>query len=168
MKKKLIFLAVLLSAHVGAATAQVSDAVQGTADGGAAADSLGSLAWQLAIMAGGGVVGGAMARNGVTSGSDVAAEAGTFGGLLLVGTIVTAFLLSDVPDDLSESIVDRPDDYRMSFEEEYRRTSRSKAFVRGILGGLVAGVAYAVTAGAGNDRLDNGPSFTLISARIRF
>ena len=167
MKKKLIFLAVLLSVHVGSATGQTSDAVQGTADGAAAADSMHSLGWQLAIMAGGGLVGGAFARNGLTSGSEVAAEAGTFGALLLVGTIAFAFLLSDVPDDLSESIADRPDVYRMSFEEEYRRSARSKAFVRGILGGLVAGVAFAVTARVGND-LKAGPSFTLFSARIRF
>ena len=70
MKKKLIFLAVLLSVHVGSATGQTSDAVQGTADGAAAADSMHSLGWQLAIMAGGGLVGGAFARNGLTSGSE--------------------------------------------------------------------------------------------------
>ena len=168
MKKQLIFLALLQTVHVGNATAQVSDAVQGAADGAAAADGLRGPGGYIAIMGAGGLLAGALGRSRVTSGGDVATQAGIYGALVIAGGIVIGFLSSEVPDRLSESIADRPDNYRMSFEQEYRQRYRSDALIRGILGGLVAGVAYALTAGAGNGRLDDGPSYTLISARVRF
>ena len=166
-KKRLIFLVIVWLGHAGIGTAQVSDAVQGAADGEAAADSLSRTGGYIAIMGASGLLTGALARIGVGGKRDLA-TAGTYGASLMAGGIVIGFLSSDLPDELSESIAGRPDDYRMSFEQGYRQRYRSDAVIRGILSGLVAGVAYALTAGAGNDRLDDGPSYTLISARVRF
>ena len=167
-KKRLIFLVIVWLGHAGIGTAQVSDAAQGAADGEAAADSLRGPGGYIAIMGAGGLLSGAVNRSRVSSGRDLATEAGIYGAIGIAGGIVIGLLSSDLPDELSEGIADRPDDYRMSFEQEYRQRYRSDALIRGILGGLVAGVAYALTAGAGNDRLDDGPSYTLISARVRF
>ena len=167
-KKRLIFLAIALSGHAGSGTAQVSDAAQGASHGEAAADSLRGPGGYIAIMGAGGLLAGALDRSRVTSGRNLATEAGIYGALGIAGGIVIGLLSSDLPDELSESIADRPDDYRISFEQEYRQRHRSDALLRAILGGLVGGVAYALTAGAGNGRLDDGPSYTLISARVRF
>ena len=56
--------------------------------------------------------GGAIARSGVDSRSELAAGAATYGALLMVGTIGIDFLYNDLPESLSERIADRSEDYR--------------------------------------------------------
>lgn len=163
-----IFLFAFVMAAGAPCGAQVGTAAAGTRDGQASAKSLRPVAGYYFLIGSAGAVVGWSRRNDVDSVGDALFGGFGIGAVIGLGGALGLWWNVSPSDDVMASIEGRPEEYQVAFERAFREERRRRDIFESLIAGSIFGAAYTILASAGNDRFDQQPSFTILSASVRF